>query len=181
MDWRRMPQDDPDDPDGIVDLARRFESEVGPPPLRGTTFIHDAATMLAHTRAIEAAVRGLGTDLWVGFQTADKLDQQASLYEDLIASGTSVTAFGSGRPVTRTGVRWCEVPEDPVRLENQWFLVARRPEPIAFVGYETSPDRLRAVGPAGGPGKAWSGFVTDDERLIDAIAAYLSDVAEDTS
>jgi DNA-directed RNA polymerase specialized sigma24 family protein len=36
------------------------------------------------------------------------------------------------------GVRWVRLPEDKAALQNQWLLVAEEPEPIAFVGFETS-------------------------------------------
>lgn len=178
MDWRRRPGDNPEDPDGIRELIARADATIGGSPLKGTTFLHTARVMLAHTREIEAAVRGSDSTLYVGFQTADKLDDQTATYRDLTASGVDVVAYGVGQPAEPSGVRWAALPDQPQHLENQWFLVARHPELVAFVGFETSPERLRAAGPAGGPGKTWEGFVSDDERLVDALIEHLAAVAE---
>jgi hypothetical protein len=75
-------------------------------------------------------------------------------------------------------VRWVRLPEDHGALANQWFLVTETPEPIAFVGFETSPSDRIGVGGATEPSRTWAGFVTDDPRLVGAIASYLRGVAD---
>ncbi|QBI21011.1 hypothetical protein ER308_16465 [Egibacter rhizosphaerae] len=173
MQWRRIPRDDPADPHGIGDLLRRAYEAIGGPPLTGTRFLHDAGEMLASTREIEAAVSGVDTALYVGFQRGEKLDTERDIYRDLVAGGTHVTAFGAGQPRLALEVDWVPLEEDPLALENQWYLLTSSPEPVAFVGFETSPEPLQSTGRAGDPGKTWEGFVSGDKRLVDAIIEHL--------
>lgn len=177
MDWRRSPQGDPGDPDGITSLLNAAHAEIGGPPLTGTRFLHAAREMLRFTRQIEAAVLGVGTTLYVGFQDARKFDKERTVYRDLTGAGTHVVAYGAGEPEDDCGATWVALPDEPDALENQWFLITRAPEPIAFVGFETSPDPLRTHGPAGRRGKTWEGFVSGDKRLVDALIDHLDGVA----
>lgn len=178
MDWRRRSTDDPHDPDGVGALLRRVQDDVGGPPLTGTVFLHDAREMLRSTREIESVARGAAATLYVGFQSARKLDGERDVYGDLADRGTRVVAFGVGAPQDPPhGVRWTALSEDHAALENQWYLVMEEPEPVAFVGFETSPERLLSQGDAGDEGKRWEGFVTDDPRLVGAIAARLREVS----
>jgi hypothetical protein len=178
VDWHRL-----DDGDsvasrqaGVLDLLRRAQRELGGGPLTGTRFLFRARDMLAATREIEAAVRGADTTLFVGFQRAEKLDGEAGTYRGLVAAGVRVTAFGTGRPAELPGVRWVPVPEDQAAIQNQWLLVTERPEPIAFVGFETSaPERFGLVGVAD-PSRSFTGFVTGDRRLVRAIAEHLETI-----
>jgi hypothetical protein len=88
-----------------------------------------------------------------------------------------VTAFGTGEPGSLPGVDWVRLPEDQAALQNQWLLVAEQPEPIAFVGFETSePDRFGLVSVAD-PSRTFTGFVTGDRRLIGAIAEHLETIS----
>jgi hypothetical protein len=158
---------------GVVDLLRRAQDEVGGGPLTGTRLLYRVNDMLAATREIEAAVRGHDTTLYVGFQRAGKLLGEAATYRDLVAAGVRVTAFGTGEPGRPTGVRWVRLPEDQAALQNQWLLVTERPEPIAFVGFETSePDHFGRAA-VSHPGRSFTGFVTGDRRLVRAIAEHL--------
>lgn len=178
MDWQRRPTDDPNDPDGMGALLRRVQQDVGGPPLSGTVFLHDAREMLRSTREIEAVARGAASTLYVGFQSARKLDRERAIYGDLIDRGTRVVAFGVGSPQDPPdGLLWTALPEDHAALENQWYLVMEEPEPVAFVGFETSPERLLSQGNAGDEGKRWEGFVTDDRRLVGALGAHLREVS----
>ena len=175
MDWHRLGDGDSEAGrrEGVLDLLRRAQAELGGGPLTGTRFLYDARDMLAATREIEAAVRGAATTLFVGFQRAGKLSGEAATYRALTASGISVVAFGTGRPEDPAGVRWVELPEDQAALQNQWLLVTDRPEPIAFVGFETSePDRFGRV-EVTDPSRSFTGFVTGDPRLVRAIAEHL--------
>jgi hypothetical protein len=178
VDWHRR-----DDSDtvasrqaGVLDLLRRAQRELGGGPLTGTRFLYHARAMLAATRHIEAAVRGADTTLLVGFQRAEILDGEAATYGGLVAAGVRVIAFGTGEPRQAPGVRWVRLAEDQTALQNQWLLVAERPEPIAFVGFETSsPDRFGLVGVTD-PSRTFTGFVTGDRRLVRAIAEHLETI-----
>jgi len=160
--------------DNLLQLLRRAQRELGAEALSGTRFLFDAREMLAATREIEAAARASGGTLLVGFQRAEKLDGEAATYRALLDDGVRVVAFGTGRPRPLPGLRWVELPEDQTALQNQWFLVAvDGPGPIAFVGFETSPpERFGRVGVTD-PSRTWAGFVTDDRRLVGAIAEHL--------
>ena len=175
MDWHRLGDGDSEAGRraGVLDLLRRAQAELGGGPVTGTRLLYRARDMLAATREIEAAVRGAATTLFVGFQRAGKLSGEAATYRALTASGISVVAFGTGRPEDPAGVRWVELPEDQAALQNQWLLVTDRPEPIAFVGFETSePDRFGRV-EVTDPSRSFTGFVTGDPRLVRAIAEHL--------
>jgi hypothetical protein len=89
-----------------------------------------------------------------------------------------VIAFGTGTPTEVSQVRWVRLSEDHDALANQWFLVTQTPEPIAFVGFETSPPDRIGAGGATDPSRTWAGFVTDDPRLVGAIAGYLQGVSD---
>jgi hypothetical protein len=178
VDWHRLDDGDSEASRqaGVLELLRRAQRELGGGPLTGTRFLYRARDMLAATREIEAAVHGVDTALFVGFQRAEKLEGEASTYRGLVAAGVRVTAFGTGVPRALPGVRWVAVPEDQAAIQNQWLLVTERPEPIAFVGFETSaPERFGLVG-VGDPGRSFTGFVTGDRRLVRAIAEHLETI-----
>jgi hypothetical protein len=142
-----------------------------------TRLLYHARDMLAATREIEAAVRGADTTLFVGFQRAEKLDGEARTYRSLVAAGVRVTAFGTGEPGDLPGLDWVRLPEDQAAIQNQWLLVSEQPEPIAFVGFETSdPERFGRAG-AGDGSRTFTGFVTGDRRLVRAVAEHLEIVA----
>lgn len=176
MDWERRPSGNPTDPNGIGDLLARAHEAIGGPPLTGTRFVHTPREMLASTRQIEAQVSGVDTTLYVGFQRASRLDSAHDIYRGIVAAGTDVVAFGVGEPQPVRGLEWVEIDDRPLALENQWYLVTQKPEPVAFVGFETSPSYLHAAGPAASPGKTWEGFVSSDQRLVDALVEHLEKV-----
>ena len=179
MDWHRHPSNDAHDPTGLAALLERVQEEIGGDPVLGTRFLHDADQMLHSAREIEASVSGVGTTLWVGFQKEAKFVEEFDVYRDLSRHDTTVYAFGEGKPEAAAElarVTWTSLPRQPHALENQWFLVTRKPEPVALVGYETSPEAVRGRGDAGGPAKSWEGFVSGDERLVDAVIAHLETV-----
>jgi hypothetical protein len=178
VDWHRLDGGDSEASRqaGVLELLRRAQRELGGGPLTGTRLLYRARDMLAATREIEAAVRGADTTLFVGFQRAAILDGEAGTYRDLVAAGVRVTAFGTGQPAELPGVRWVPVPEDHAAIQNQWLLVTERPEPIAFVGFETSePARFGLAGVAD-PSRSFTGFVTGDRRLVRAIAEHLETI-----
>ena len=175
MDWHRLGDGDSEEGRraGVLDLLRRAQLDLGGRPLTGTRLLYDARHMLAATRQIEAAVRTAATGLLVGFQRAGTFEGEAGTYRDLVAAGVSVTAFGTGEPQPVPGVRWVRLPEDQAALQNQWLLVAEEPEPIAFVGFETSdPDRFGQV-QVTDPSRSFTAFVSGDRRLVRAIAEHL--------
>jgi hypothetical protein len=177
VDWHRGPGTGEKAAAGVAELLARAQEELGG-PLLGARFLYDAREMLAATREIERAVSESGTTLYVGFQRAEKLDGEASIYRDLTGQGVQVIAFGTGTPTQVPEVRWVRLPEDHGALANQWFLVTQTPEPIAFVGFETSPPDRIGEGGAADPARTWAGFVTDDPRLVGAIASHLHGLAD---
>ena len=179
MDWHRLGDGDSEDGRraGVLDLLRRAQDELGGEPLTGTRLVYDTRHMLAATRQIEAAARAAATGLLVGFQRAGKFEGEARTYRGLVAAGVGVTAFGTGEPEPVPGVRWVRLPEDQAALQNQWLLVAEEPEPIAFVGFETSdPERFGRVGVTD-PSRSFTAFVSGDRRLVRAVATHLEALA----
>jgi hypothetical protein len=175
VDWHRLGDGDSEAgrQAGVLDLLRRAQRELGGGPLTGTRLLYHARDMLAASREIETAVRGADTTLFVGFQRAEKLEGEDAIYRGLVAAGVRVIAFGTGEPRDPPAVRWVRLLEDQAALQNQWLLVTELPEPIAFVGFETSPpDRFGLVGVTD-PSRSFAGFVTGDRRLVRAIAEYL--------
>jgi hypothetical protein len=177
VDWHRGPGRGQDAAAGVAQLLARAQEELGG-PLLGAKFLYDARQMFAATREIERAVSAPGTTLYVGFQRAEKLDGEARIYRNLTGQGVQVIAFGTGSPAEMAQVRWVRLPEDHGALANQWFLVTQTPEPIAFVGFETSPSDRIGEGGATDPSRTWAGFVTDDPRLVAAIASHLQALAD---
>jgi hypothetical protein len=178
VDWHRLGDGDSEAGRraGVLDLLRRAQQELGGDPLTGTRLLYRTSDMLAATREIEAAIRGADASMFVGFQRAEKLDAEAATYRDLVASGVRVTAFGTGQPRQPTGVDWVPIPEDHAALQNQWLLVSELPEPIAFVGFETSdPERFGRAGVLGGA-RTFTGFVSGDRRLVRAVAGHLETI-----
>ena len=178
VDWHRRGDGDSeaDRQAGVLDLLRRAQRELGGGPLTGTRFLYHARDMLAATREIEAAVRGADTTLFVGFQRSEKLDGEARTYRDLVGAGVRVVAFGIGEPGQLPGLDWVRLPEDQAAIQNQWLLVTELPEPIAFVGFETSdPARFGLAGVTDGS-RSFTGFVTGDRRLVRAIAEHLETI-----
>ena len=161
----------------MAELLARAQQELGE-PLLGARFLYDARQMLAATREIERAATAPGTTLYVGFQRAEKLDGEARIYRDLSRQGVEVIAFGTGAPAEVSQVRWVRLPEDHGALENQWFLVTETLEPLAFVGFEISPSDRIGQGGAADPSRTWAGFVTDNPRLVRAIASHLHGLAD---
>jgi hypothetical protein len=178
VDWHRLGDGDSEAgrQAGVLDLLRRAQRELGGGPLTGTRFLYHVEEMLAATREIEAAVRGADTTLFVGFQRAGKLDTEAPTYRDLVAAGVRVVAFGTGEPARLPGVDWVRLPEDQAALQNQWLLVSEAPEPIAFVGFETSEPEQFGLGAVASPSRTFTGFVSGDRRLVRAIAEYLETI-----
>ena len=168
---------------GVEGLIERMEKELraGGTPIEGFRFLSDAAEMLDFSREIEREIRDSpqGADLYVGFQTADGLIGEAEQYRLLARVGVRVLGFGQcpleEAPEGLEGV-WTPLPRDTRSLENQWFLVSSHPTPIAFVGWETSPEKMFGVGGISAPGKQFRGFVTNDVRVVHAIIAHLESV-----
>ncbi len=176
MDWHR--DDELDAPSGVLDLLRRVQCAVGGPPLRGTRQLVDSMQMLHASRAVEQSCHGIATSMYVGFQHADRLLEEAGTYQELTASGTRVLAYGQGTPsATVPGVTWRQLPDDRTAVENQWFLVTRQPEPMAFVGFESSTGVRFGTGRARTRDRSWAGFVSDDARLVDALVRHLAEVS----
>ena len=165
---------------GVEGLIERMEKELrgGGTPIEGFRLLSDAAEMLSFSHEIEREVRDSPdmADLYVGFQTADTLAREARRYRRLVRAGVKLAAFGQCRleehPEGLEGV-WTPLPRNTRALENQWFLVSSHPAPIAFVGWETSPEKMFGVGSISSPGKQFRGFITNDCRVVHAVIAHL--------
>ena len=168
---------------GVEGLIERMDRELrdGGTPIEGFRFLSDATEMLEFSREIEREVRDSpsGADLYVGFQTADRLVGEAKQYRRLARAGVKVVGFGEcpleDPPEGLEGI-WTPLGRETRALENQWFLVSSHPSPIAFVGWETSPDKMFGVGEISAPGKQFRGFITNDCRVVHAIIAHLESV-----
>ena len=165
---------------GVEGLIERMDKELrnGDTPIEGFRFLSDAAEMLEFSREIEREVRDSpqGADLYSGFQTMERLTGEARRYNRLIRAGVKVAAFGqcSAEPLPEDFEKvWTPVARNTRALENQWFLVSSHPSPIAFVGWETSPEKMFGMGGISAPGKQFRGFVTNDCRVVHAVIAHL--------
>ena len=168
---------------GVEGLIERMDKELrgGGTPIEGFRFLRDANEMLDFSREIEAEARGSpsGADLYVGFQTAERLLGEGDRYRQLVREGVKVAAFGQFNlesvPQGLEGM-WTHLERNTHALENQWFLVSSHPAPIAFIGWETSPEKMFGVGGMSSPGKQFRGFITNDCRVVHAIIAHLESV-----
>ena len=155
------------------DVATLLKEAAGDEQLRGTFFVNDAREMLRATREIERAASEQGATLYVGFQDAARLEDEADVYRDLV-DHADVTAYGVGQPrVEIEQLEWISVPRDRRALHNQWFLVLEGDERLAFVGYETSPPKSFRKGPSYNDERTWEGFTTGDERLVQHLVHRL--------
>jgi hypothetical protein len=164
MDWSYPPSSGPD---GVYEIGRRLARELGRIP-DATSFINDAREMLRITRRVENVARG--GRLFVGFQSAAKMELERERYNQLVADGTNIVAFGEGRlsaPIE--GVDYRALNPDRRRLANNWFLVTDDPEPVGFVSWETSDPDLFGEGGAATPGKSFVGFITDDPGVVQEL------------
>ena len=168
---------------GVEGLIERMERELrdGGTPIEGFRFLNDATEMLAFSREIEREVRDSpsGADLYAGFQTADRLIGEAKRYRRLVRAGVKVAAFGQcplEAPPEGLEGSWTPLARNTRALENQWFLVSSHPTPIAFVGWETLPDKIFGLGGVETLGKQFRGFITNDCRVVHAIIAHLESV-----
>lgn len=173
---------------GVESLITRMERELrgAGPPIEGFRFLNSPIEMLEFTREIESEVQDSPTaaDLYVGFQTADKLQGESRRYRGLQQAGVRLVAYGEGSlPDTLTDLEdiWTPLGRNPHALENQWFLVSSRPSPIAFIGWEISSRSVFGVGGLSAPGKEFKGFVTDDRRIVHAVIAHLESVRSGTA
>lgn len=176
LDWRRDARGLGEA--GVAALLASAQAEIGGAPLTGIGFVVDGRQMLAAAREVERMVLGSQTTLFVGFQRGPRLDCERARYERLTASGVRVVAFGvDPPPAPVAGVAWVDLPLDVDALVNQWFLVTMAPRPVALVGFETSPPERFGHGGAGRPGRTFSGFATDDVRLVGRLVDHVAAVA----
>lgn len=168
---------------GVEGLIERMDKELrdGGTPIEGFRFLSDANEMLEFSREIEREVRARpeGADLYAGFQTAEKFITEAKRYRRLVRAGVKLVAFGQcplDSPPEGLEGAWVPLPRNTRALENQWFLVSSHPTPIAFVGWETSPEKVFGVGGISAIGKQFRGFITNDCRVVHAAIAHLESV-----
>jgi len=176
MDWS-FPESTSDD-EALDEISERMREDFGRDSIAGSRITYDSMEMLEATRHIEEAV-GRGNRLLVGFQTVEKLAAEANRYNALATSGVEIIGFGTGTaPSGLDGISWIELEPDRRAVENQWFLVILEPEPLAFVGYETSDPQLFGLRGISDPQKRFAGFVSDDPQLAQALYDYLTNIAE---
>ena len=92
------------DPHGLQAFLQRLEQNLGGGPITGFTFLQDAREMLVFSRKIESATllsqaRAL---LYVGFQTAAKLDGEWERYSTFSSTAQSPTASAPMSPSRRS-------------------------------------------------------------------------------
>lgn len=170
---------------GVVRFIERMERELrnGGTPIEGFQFLNSPLEMLRFSRQIEEEILANpnGADLCVGFQNSRKLQGEQARYRLLLDAGARIVGFGEGAMpdfLACSGAEWVSLPRDRYLLVNQWFLVSTTPNPIAFVGWETSPEDRFGMGGVSAPGKSFEGFVTADPRVITALVEYLDHVRE---
>jgi hypothetical protein len=183
MDWKLLAAERSEpDPYGLTAFLHRLEDELGAgDSLTGFTFLNDAREMLAFSRNIEQTM--LASDargpLYVGFQTAAKLEGETERYRHMFEHRVQTHGFGTGNPApdgSDVVSSWTSLPVHHAALENQWLLVTSDPEPIAFVGWEVSDRTVWGEGGISASGKVFVGFVSDEKRVVDAIIQHLETV-----
>ncbi len=181
LEWKLNKEDrNPVDKWGLGALLKRLQEAVAPEGelFQGSAFLDDSREMLHKSRLIEDDVRQSGGKLYVGFQRAEKFEKEIRRYRGLKDSGVEALGFGHGYP--REGVpfleEWVPVREDHDALENQWFLIGPGPNPIAFAGWEVSRSELFGYHGISHPDKIFTGFVSDDTRLVEASVTYLDGI-----
>ena len=183
MKWTILPEDVTDrDHTGVEGFIQRLDAEVrgGGQPLEGFKFVNSGVEMLHISREIEREALGAGNNptVYVGFQRPEKLTIELERYQRLKNAGVRTVAFGHGSPdpdgelVTE---QWIDLSYDVSKFENQWYLVMAEPNPIVFVGWETSTEMF-GEGGVSTPGKEFRGFVSTDERVVDHVVAHLERV-----
>ena len=185
MDWKLSSEANADSGAALASFLQRLDGVFRPnddtEPLRGFTFLYNAREMLDVSREIERGIgeSAQGADLYVGFQNADKFEAELPRYRSLKAAGAEVYAFGEGEAPSGSddaATQWTSLAQDHLLLENQWYLVAMRPSPVAFVGWETSDAALWGRHGATHLDKSFIGFVSDDFRAVQGIIEHLDDV-----
>lgn len=153
-------------------MLEQLAQEIGDPPLRGTRFLYTYREMIGATREIEDAAR---ERLLVGFQRAEKLEAEAERYRALTERGVAVTALGVGEldEARFPGLHWVQLSFDRAALANQWFLVVREAEPLAFVSFELSSEERFGRGGVSDPDRRFVGFVSEDPGIVEAVHAAL--------
>ena len=186
MEWA-ITREDRSHPEksGVVRFIKRMERELrnGGTPIEGFQFLNSPLEMLRFSREIEEEVLAQpeGADLYVGFQNSEKLLGERHRYHRILDAGVRMVGFGAGKApdfLADTSAEWVSLPVDRHLLVNQWFLVSANPLPIAFVGWEISPEEQFGIGGLCQEGKSFEGFVTSDPRVITALVEYLDHVRE---
>jgi len=183
VDWALTEEEARSGEEGVRSLLRRFQGQSSAldSGLEGSTFLSDGREMLRISRVFEN--RLLSPDasgtLYVGFQNSVKLEHEIERYRAIRQAGVQVFAFGESAPGPEPDGAvdvWYGLPRDLRKLENQWYLVMRRPEPYAFVGWEVSDGSLWGEHGVTYPGKRFVGFVSEDPRLVMGISSHLDSV-----
>lgn len=179
MDWKEyltvLQQGGP----GLASLVDEAQGGATSAALTTTRLVHDTDELARLSRQLYDRCEGRATTLFAGLRHAERLGGELrDRFERLAASGVAIVLFGVGVPSTLpSGAVWVRVPPRSSALENQWFLVAEAPEPIALLSFVIPAHPA----PKGGPGDAartFAAFVSRDGRLVDAIVRTLRAVAD---
>ncbi len=159
---------------------------TGGTPIEGFQFLNSPLEMLRFSREIEEEILANpeGADLYVGFQNSEKLAGERHRYRKILEAGVRMAGFGVGEApdfLAGTQAEWVSLPMDRRLLVNQWFLVSAPPVPIAFVGWDISPEDRFGAGGLTQQGKSFEGFVTSDPSVITALIEYLDHVREEAN
>ena len=189
MEWLIKDEDrTSEDPSGVEGFVKRMELELrdSGPPLQGFYFLSSAMEMLKFTREIEDEIQASkdDSDLYVGFQTVDKMIIETARYTNILNSGVNVVAFGQSAPpetMLPNGMEWVTLSRNTKAFENQWYLISSTPTPIGFVAWEISEEDKFAIGGLSEPGKLFKGFATNDPRILNPMINHLNDIKSASS
>ena len=147
--------------------------------LTSTRVLHDPDEMTRLSRRIEDACAGSSTTLFTGIRAAEHLGpERRERFERLAAGGVRMVLYGVGIPEDLPdGVVWVPVQPRSTALENQAFVVAEAPEPVALMSFAIP---ARTPGPGADdpdPGQGFAAFASRDPRLVEAVVRILRTVA----
>jgi hypothetical protein len=185
MKWTILDSDITEsDSTGVDGFIQRMDQELrsGGPPLEGFKCLYSSQEMLQITREIENETIKSPYDasiLYVGFQTVSKFNNETERYRKINSLGIPVVGFGKGETSNENVSildQWVDLPDDTKAFENQWYLICLKPTPVIFIGWETSDTDMFGRGGISTAGKEFKGFVSNDQRIINAAIAYLERV-----
>jgi hypothetical protein len=163
----------------LAALVDEAQGSAGSRALTTTRLLHDPEEMTRLARRIEDACEGRSTTLFTGIRAAEHLGpERRARFGRLAAGGVRTVLYGVGTPEDLpAGVVWVPVQPRSTALENQAFVVAEAPEPVALMSFAI-PARTPATGAEDtDPGQGYAAFASRDPRLVEAVVRILRTVA----